>query len=518
MAASQLLLNQHLTRLLSSPSLANYGPFVPYFCKILTLLISQEGEAAIANPNTACVLLRLATALPYSNDVDDFVALTSVAAAYLGNELFQENMLSESHMKLLLTAFYHAHTAFELAHQEDPDAEASLKQCRSSLLTALSDVSAHDSFPTHHPLDSPIPQTFLLWLKGTVVSLQPAACIALGNLSRSDESSVALVQTHGAHTPLISLLSNPSISDPQMLHSALSFLKNLAIPVNNKPLLGGLLESQCIPRISTLDTLPQVQFSAISLTRLLLVNCPSNVHRICSRGSTDESSPSYSRSNVHDIISLFERTDAEPTKLEAARSIAAICRVLHSNPVADILPEWNTEDSSSLGEDGKLRDSFYAHHSLDKPLAFLIVQEKWPILRSEAWFVFALMCRSKDGSGVVSNLMISDDTHNALVEAINGRSAQPASQASQLEGLQISSTSTTTESLLPEASGIQLEPQQVDPKQKADIARVDRENAVVLCTELLRHWGDEMPPGRLSIWQDLVKEGTKLIVQERGTK
>lgn len=458
-------------------------------------------------------LFKLATSLPYSDDADDFTSLSSVAAAYLASESFQESMLSEENLTLLFGAYFHAHTGFQVSELDDPDAQTALKQCRSALLTALSDVSANDAFPTRHPLGSPASETLFAWLRGPVTSLVPAACIVMGNLSRSDEASTALVHTHAAHIPLMKLLSDPSTSDPQTLHSALSFLKNLAIPAANKPVLGDLLEPACVPRICSLDTLPQVQFSAISLLRLLLVNCPANVRLVCSRLSIDESSPSYDKSSVHGIISLFERTDAEPTKLEAARSIAAICRVLHSNPATETLPEWDSKKSDELGEDGGRRDEFYSRHSLSAPLAFLVSQQKWPILRSEAWFVFALMCRSKDGGGVVLNLMFDVDATAALIKAVTGRDTVPTTENpnSQLEP-----NSSATVSMLPEASGIQLEPQQVDPKQLESMARIDRENAVVLCTEMLRHWGNEMPQLRASMWQDLVKEGTESIVKNRN--
>lgn len=514
LAASQLNLNKHLTGLLRSPNLSNYTAFVTYFCKILTLLVSQEGEAARANPSTVSILLELATALPHNEDVDDFTSLASVAAAYLAAGSFQEEMLLESNLMLLLGTYYHAHTGFQLSHPEDPDAEAALKQCRSALLTALSDVSANDAFLLRHPLGSPVSETLFAWLRGPITSLVPGACLIMGNLARSDEASTALVHTHAAHLPLLKLLSDPSTSDPQTLHSALSFLKNLAIPAANKPVLGDLLESVCVPRICSLDTLPQVQFAAISLTRLLLVNCPANVRRICARLSTDESSPSYDRSNVHGITSLFERTDTEPTKLEAARSIAAICRVLHSNPAIDTLPEWNPKNPEELGDDGKRRDEFYSQHNLSVALRFLITQAKWPILRSEAWFVFALMCRSKDGGGVILNLMFDTDATAALMQAVTGRDTLP--ENTQLESQPDNSAASATVNMLPSASGIQLEPQQVDPKQMASIAKIDRENAVVLCTEMLRHWGDEMPQMRASMWQDLIKEGTELIVKDRG--
>jgi hypothetical protein len=96
---------------------------------------------------------------------------------------------------------------------------------------------------------------------------------------------------------------------------------------------------------------------------------------------------------------------------------------------------------------------------------------------------------------------------DSLIEAVTGRrSFQPAER--QIEPGQSSS-------LLSTAGDLELEPQQVDASQKANMAKVDRENAVVLCTEILRNWGDELPPLRLGALQDLIKQGTELIAAEK---
>uniref|UniRef100_A0A0B7JSH7 Uncharacterized protein n=1 Tax=Bionectria ochroleuca TaxID=29856 RepID=A0A0B7JSH7_BIOOC len=462
-AASKALLNQQLITLLQSPNLTNYTPFVTYFCKILFLLSGHESEAAVAHPNTVPILLRLAFQPPFSSDVDDFVSLASSAAAYLAGANFQESMVQGDDFGFLLNAYRHSLTAFDIAQIDDSDSADALKQLRSALLSSLSDISANDSFPVRHPLGSPVPETLLQWLQVPNNALISAACLALGNISRSDETSLALVQTHRAHEPLIALLSDPEIGDPQVLHAALSFLKNLAIPAPNKELLSGLLDSSCIPRIFTLDTLPQVQFSAISLTRLLLVNCVPNVKLVCARLSSDTFSPAHDRSTVHAMTTLFTRSDAEPTKLEAARSVAV---------------------------------------------------EKWPILRSEAWFVLALMSRSKDGAGLLLSLSFRDRVTGALYKAILGTEEgadDVVTEESQAERLPA-----PEETLFPTGGGVELEPQQVDPKQKDQMERIDRENCVVMCKEMLRSLGHEFPELRQSKWEELVKEGTALLIKGKG--
>ncbi|KAI5464846.1 armadillo-type protein [Mariannaea sp. PMI_226] len=519
--ASQSHLNKHLVSLLSSPSIQNFAPLITYFCKILSLLAQQDGEAAIASPLTVQVLLTLATSEPAASDVEDFISLVATAASYLANETFQLSLITDHHMDLLVTAFYNAQTQFDPEQIDDPETVTTLQQLCTSLLTTLADLSGNDAFPAHYPLDSSVPQSLLAWLRGAKPQLQAAACLALGNLSRSDEVSLALVQTHQAHIPLINLLSNPSATDSQQIYSALSFLKNLAIPAQNKPLLGEVLEATSVPRIMTIDTLPQVQFAAVSLARLLLVNCPPNAHRLCVPRSTDLSDEAAQHTSVHDILSLFSRSDAEPTKLEAARCISALCRVLHTTPVSPVLAEWvpsqdkeeslspKPENISDDEKDSRVRALFYQNHELSKTLAFLVTQQKWPILRSEAWFVFALMARSQDGAAVIASTLVIPEVTDALSRAITGKAIDPESEEQQAKQIE----ATDSENLaLPD--GLGLQPQQVDPKQQANMAKVDRENCLVLCTEIVKKPSDNLTTPQLGLLQNLLKQGTELLQQE----
>lgn len=524
LAASEAHLNQRLIDLLSSPTLANFIVFVPYFCKILALLVSQEGEAARASPSTVEILLTLATSLPSRDDVDDFISLVSVAGAYLADDKFQAALIQGPLMQLFLSTFYHTHTHFNMLEIDDADTAASLKKLYSSLLVSLADVTGNDLFISCYPLQSQIAQNFLAWLQSSNLQLQTAACLALGNLSRSDEITTSLVQVYSAHAPLVRLLSNQEITDAQLLHSALSFLKNLAIPVQNKPLLGGLLDVACVPRLYTLDTSPQVQFAAVSLTRLLLINCPPNVARICAPLSADLASPARERSSVSGIIALYERSDAEPTRLEAARAIAAMCRMLHSSPVVPLLPDWErpageggTTSSEPGNEESQRREYFYSKHDVARVLSFLVSQQKWPSLRSEAWFVFALMCRSKEGGRVIIGLLQILGCTTALIKAITGRET-PLSETGNNERIEeVSYSPAAPDSQITSmAEGLGLEPQQADPKQQESMIRVDRENALVMCTELLRTWGNQLPGLRLSMLQDLVKEGTEIVAAQKA--
>ncbi|KAI9151571.1 Rap1 GTPase-GDP dissociation stimulator 1-A [Paramyrothecium foliicola] len=513
--ASQLGASSHLVNLLSSPAIVDYTPYINYFCKILALIVGQEGEPAVTNPNTVPVLLKLALDQDLPDDAEDFVSLVAVAGAYLGSDEAQSAFVETPEVGEFLSVYERVHVDLDTDGLEDEDLATQVKQLRTSLLSILAGVTGHDSFFSRNPFSSPVSQRLWAWLDGPKPQLQAAACLAMGNLVRSDQQSIELVKTHSAHKPLIKILSNPDVHDTQLLHSALSFLKNLAIPLDNKPILGTLLEPSCVPRIYTLDTVPQVQYAAVSLTRLLLVNCPPNVRRLCAILGGDQSTSE--QTSVHGILSLFGRSDAEPTRLEAARSIAVICRALHSNPPSELLPAWEVpatqdETSGEVAEDvgARKRRSFYQKHDFAEALAFLVTQPKWPIIRSEAWFVFALMCRSKDGAALVTTVLQNQAVLESLTATVTGK------EKDQGTSNQVEAPSTAESDLAAMAGGLNLEPQQVDPSQKANMAKVDRENAVVLCTELLKAAGEDLPAELSSSLRTLVKEGTQLIAADKG--
>ncbi|KAK7716412.1 hypothetical protein SLS64_003566 [Diaporthe eres] len=476
--ASEARLSTRLIDLLGGPRLEASRPLTGLICKILALLITQEPEARIGSPATPRVLLSIATDQEHPVEVEDFSALTSVALAYLTHETFQASNLAC--VPLLLEAFFMAHTVFDPSDTDDPDAAAQLKQVRTAFVPVLADISALPDFITvpaqgagqAQLLEHPVLKTLEGWLSGPPEhpTLQSAACLALGNVARSDATCEALVGGAAIHEPLIELLvrctgsgtattttATTSPHNPQLTHAVISFLKNLAIPAANKPALGRLLEPDLLPKLWSTwgDTQPQSQFAAVSLGRLLLVGCPPNVSRLCTPLDRDPAASDHTRrTNLHVLLGLFDRSDVEPTKTEVARAVANVCRALHSAPVESVLSEeWEeappptissaenhdsttqeapnhitsttsttTEDASSPAE--TRRAHFYAAHhpSLPRALSLLLTQARFPALRSEAWFVLALTSRrSPSGARVARAALEPVGACRALVEAVTGR-------------------------------------------------------------------------------------------------
>ncbi|KZZ99423.1 Armadillo-type fold protein [Moelleriella libera RCEF 2490] len=548
--ASRSRVSTQLVHLLSKPCEADHAPLVSYICKILALLVSQDDEVAAADPGTVTILLERANRPDVRSDLATFTAISGVAVAYLASEVFQARLISDNQVPLLLDAFYLAHCWFDDTETLDGDEEegedslaAQLKRLRTSLLSALADVSGNDAFATAYALSDTVPQTFLAWVRTGSNGLRSAACLALGNISRSDETSRALIDIYHVQVPLLHVLTDPSVTDSQLLHAACSFLKNLAIPAANKCKLQDLLRPGAIPRLYALDTSPQVQFAAVSLTRQLLLNCPTNVTEFCAVVSTAEDGhgtardtpvdnpQAAGRTGAADIVALFGRSDAEPTKLEAARCIAAICKFPHCSP-----PSSTSSTSTSLltalptpvtDDDARATAiAFYTTHPVHEPLRFLITQKKWPSLRSEAWFVFALMARSTTGARAVSVILDNSLAQDALTEAVTAGRSRPEHETQHHGHRHDDDTSEPLDAELATAaaSQLQLAPQQPDPspgETRTAMAGADAENTLCLCAELVKmaDGGEIKLPERLAVLLPrLVRDGLKIVAEHGASR
>ncbi|KAH6644923.1 armadillo-type protein [Truncatella angustata] len=516
-AAYKAGINPELVTLISGPRKPTADALMNIICKLLALVANQESEANLVHPATPFILLKLAINPQSLADLEDFLGQVSVALTYLSNAAFQETFLQTPNaIPLFLEAFSKSCTNFDINAADSEDASR-LKKVNSIFTQALADISSSPQFATACQIGGAEMQTLERWIGSPYSELQSAACLTIGNIARSDDICIALVQQSAIHRSLMAILSDRSKADAQLLHSTLSFLKNLAIPASNKAILGdaGLFESHVLPRLWALDAQVQVQFTAVSLTRLLLVSSPENVKRITATLSADPSSPAADRTHLKTLIDLFLRSDQEPTKTEAARAVAAVLRVLHSSPDAStLLPNLTGDLSkvSSPSQDGPgispspALEAFYASHdTLTDTLVYLGTQQKFPVLRSDLWFVMALMSRSAVGADVVARCLQNVELLRALLQTITGHD--------MIAGLIAGAVQEETAIV----SGIPggLEPQQVDPARKAGMARVDRENGLVLVAELLQRCPDRLTLLPQETYREILQTGGEQVLSDR---
>ncbi|XDG06389.1 hypothetical protein ABKA04_006004 [Annulohypoxylon sp. FPYF3050] len=536
-AASKANATKSIIDFLTNPQLQDRAS--AYLYKLAGLVATQADEAQDVEPElfvpeAPSVLLSRATmeaSNPESAELDSFAGLSIAALAYLSHQNFQESFLKTADsINTFIAAFQTAMEGPRIFDVEDPEERAQLNTLQATYTQTLADLSAHSLFISLCPLDGPLAKSLLQWLSPSQhTQLQTAACLSLGNLARSDESSIALVKELSIHKPLLSIVSSDSSTpDLQLLHSALSFLKNLSIPAINKPMLGsaGILDTALLPRTWAMDTQPQIQFDGVSLTRLLLVNCAPNVRRVCVPPSEG------AQTLLHELMDVHRKADQDPIKMETARAVANICRVLYSStPVGSALlhstdtdsetaTPVTSEETASLSQ-ATLDTFFTTHPALADTLLYLGLQAKFPVLRSELWFVLALMARSASGANIVANFLHQrPEIVNVLVETVTGEK-MPESQGQDQPVQEITDENNAEESgATPDLSALsglgQLEPQQVDPAKAATMTKVDRENGLVLIAELLKRCPDGLPPVAMNTFGRILKTGGQLVLGEKS--
>ncbi|KKA26948.1 hypothetical protein TD95_001075 [Thielaviopsis punctulata] len=493
-AVSEAGFSSVVTTLITGPLAANIEPSINLVCKLLGLLTTHDSETANAPTNLPLVLLSLAQREDIVGDLDDFVSIVSTVLSYLASARFQTALIEENGFPSLLSVFRASHIGYDLNDaDEEPDHLEQLKQARWAFFNVLSDISDLPEFTKTYPLGSSVCDTLKSWISPSEpASVAAAASISLGNLARSDTACTAMVADHKIHEPLVSLLSDPAVTDSQLLHASLSFLKNLSIPASNKLIIGssGLLAPNVLPRIWEIDVNPQVQFAAVSLTRLLISN-RDNFTRLYNLAASEVDNSVNGKTHIQRLVEVFRRTDAEPTKMEAARTIAAICRLLHTAPSASAAADISAAE----------RAVFYAAHSvIVEPLTFLVTQSRFPVLRSEAWFVYAVMCRSTEGAQIVMRIVQDEKTVEALAETISG-------DKSKVEELKAEDAAAVdSDALMASLSGQPQAPQGTQPP-----VEIDRENSMVMIAELIKQTDNEMPTSTKSILLNLLNQGGNLL-------
>lgn len=501
------------------------------------------------------VRVLLQVALGPEVEAEDQVSLVNAITTHLQIDRFQRILIDEDLVKLPLLIILQSFQAPAPAHQttlpppppppppnpsllsltttidlfsqptipirDGPGAdEEKVSSVRNSLIRALSDVSANPEFGIKYPVDSDLVRSLIRWLSASHHSqLQICACIMLGNLARSDLVCHSMVHDLRIHETLASIVQDGS--DIRVLHAALGFLRNLALPLGNKALLGQAEIIERISRFWSMEFTPQLQYSAVSLLRQLLNSSFANVQRLLISLSADPDSPAHDKTYLSILLALFEKTDQGPTRVEIARTIAAIWRCVSSS-------SSNNNPSIEpvvLAADPLLHRLHSKHANIASPLAMMVTQSQWPIIRSEGWFALALMARSTEGSAAVNAILQQVEVFGALVETVTGHSiisSRPPPTTPPTPGTieptifstaEASTTTTTTNAVRTRtpspdsesSNAVATAPAETEKKKTTTtstsststsstgttttttIAARNRENALILINELLRH-------------------------------
>ncbi|KAI4248944.1 MAG: hypothetical protein L6R42_009141 [Xanthoria sp. 1 TBL-2021] len=402
---------------------------------------------------------------------DDTLLIVHTIGAFLKHDRFQQHFIEHDLVYTLMEVINRSSLAYET---EDPDEDVWLS-LRKAVTEILSDISATGAFARRYTINSTLVDSLIQWLLSHQQQEQICSCLMLGNLAQSDPVCREMVGRRGLHDSLLEILEDRT--HPQVSYAALGFLRNLALPAENKPTVGTQRTVEIIARFWSEDVNPQIQHASVALLRQLLNHCIGNVRWLLESLSPDPDSPAHEKTYLSLLLLLFGRTDDTATKFETGRTVATICRCISSSSQG--LPPQSTN---------AIWHRLYGlHPDIATPLAMMISQSRFPVLRSEGWFALALMARSGEGSAAVSEVFQQLETFGVLVSTITGQS--PTSERPA-----------TDNTMSSDSNGSDRSPEQVQVMKDKD-----RENALVLVNELLRHTGDSLSDIRRSVLEDLMR-------------
>ncbi|KAL4787528.1 armadillo-type protein [Aspergillus varians] len=465
-AQSQLAANKIvyiLLRLVKDDAFQGNDALVDYIYELIELV--GEQEQGIENSPDGTIALLVAAAVNQESELTaaQFCCLSNCTAAYLNNNRFQDICISRRMVPELLSVLKQS-LSFINSALSNEETQA-LIQSGLKINQALAELSASPLFAELYPLDSPLSQTLKSWLKIPEGELQICACIMLGNLARSDEVCVAMVKDLKIHEELIAVLNSKARG--ATLHSALGFLKNLAIANDNRLSIGEAGTISAVARLWAYETVPQVQLAAISITRQLVISSIENISRLMEPAvipsgekENDGNASAHEQTYLSLLLAVFDKTDSTPMKTEIGRITASLCRTL--------VPKSRTSEQSYSSVDSLLDCLLTRHEGIARPIGAMVTQTQWPVVRSEGWFAFALMASTKAGAeAVISGLQ-------------------------KIDGLSLIEQTLSAE-----------EPTSDDETDKVQW-RKDRDNIVVLVQELLKNEPDTIGASWSSIMQDLM--------------
>ncbi|KAI4169062.1 MAG: hypothetical protein LQ348_007362 [Seirophora lacunosa] len=452
------------------------GPLVSSICTLLEFS-SQQSDLAQCPEYSLQIILQFMQEQKQALDPSDMLQLISTANAFLQQQIFQMHFVEQGLVNHLLDAIIHSYTY----ENEGPEAQEELSFLRSSITRLLSDVSATTVFANKYSVESPVIASLIHWLSDTRDQMRICSCLMLGNLARSDAVCLNMVRRLRLHERLLQMMRDQT--SMQVVYAALGFLRNLALPAENKAMVGTLQSIEVISSLWSLNLNPQVQHASVSLLRQILNGCIGNVRWLLEPLSPDPDSPAHEKTYLSLLLLLFGRTDDVSTKVEIGRTVATICRCIATSSQG--LPQGST---SAI-----LHRLYAMHADIARPLAMMTTQSRFPIIRSEGWFALALMARSKEGSAAVSEVLHQMEVFGALVTTITGQSTNGHGSPSAQQRSNTGNTSRSGSNSSDTRS-----------EQEREMQAKDRENALVLVNELLKNTGDEVSVIRRSILEDLM--------------
>lgn len=381
-------------------------------------------------PDNAIAILCTAIRTP-DLEVGNQVSLGTAIVALLKHEHFQSLAIMQDDLISILALIVFSYTQdpanvtksgelidMSVVHKEqETEDEELLSSMRLSLSSSLWDLSSLPEFATKYLFsthyNSDCLGVMFSWLQKSEPQMQLCACYVFRNLASSDKACGMLVQESKIHIPLVNILE--SSSDLPVLGEALRLLKNLALPTENKSLIGSGTATDSLTGCWTRLSSPTLHQAAVGLFRILLRGCPSNISHFLGLHSARDGFATSTDGSLFRLWSLYKSSTDLAIKVEVARTVVEIWRTAHKE-----VPE----SVGSIAE-GTIEQARRMQANIAEPVVVMIVESNNASLVTEGWFGLTLIASSKDGSEVVSEALNSQKAWDLLVRTVTSQEVGP---------------------------------------------------------------------------------------------
>lgn len=215
--------------------------------------------------------------------------------------------------------------------------------------------------------------------------LVSTAMLAIGNLARKDSHCIALVHEHGLVPSLTSNLIPET--DIKVSHATVCLLKNLAIPPENKRLIGqsnDLLGRLTFFLSEKMDKVQPLQFAAVGLLKHLCASCIGNAVALSVR-----------RDALDELLCLLQRTDDVPTRMEGTRALVTTIKSL-----------WSASPHDQAGERNEAKRLLVTEPVISSLSEMVRGSSKYPVLVNEGILALTLLASEEHGPPMVSQALL----------------------------------------------------------------------------------------------------------------
>ncbi|KAI8988486.1 armadillo-type protein [Mycotypha africana] len=347
------------------------------------IIAEDDARRKIATSATVKTYMTLIESLckskDYLDDLDLTQNLTDTLLQLIMDDESLQNVIYEMGSLDYLLNFLEDTEIVELEDKEEEEKFAEIRRALSKItvFAASTDAKMDAIYSNQHYLSK-----LLKMAKSTSEIAHQTAIYILGNLARTDQHCIELVEKYGLSKLLLDLYQSTKHATFQ--YAILGCLKHLCVPKDNKGILG---DDNCIEIVSSMldssnDMLKRNQFLTIGVIKLLCTGSFKNAKSVIENDDI-----------LNSILAFIKRVDDIAAKSEATRILITLVKTI-----------WVEKDSDEF-------KSRLIKADILEPIKELIRTTTFAILKNEGVLALTLVFSDHDSVSLLDKACLPDIPH-----------------------------------------------------------------------------------------------------------